>query len=215
MLAQEHDPVSKGRDEIQRELDFPVELQFVIQDPAQYASDDKTGWPARVQNVQIMRAVVRIERGHERVRDCLQRPIRVSKDKHAPIKTLVGGSAFGGEGHDGRKHMQRERDNDEFAIADLVADHAANDDAEAEARKSRAANRAELRAGETEFGSPVVEDAAANRKTDPGGQNGHEPSDQQTPCIGRNGCVVNVCHNLCLVRSLESESGQFNYCPAF
>ena len=40
--------------------------------------------------------------------------------------------------------MEEERSHDQFAVADLIHDHAADDDAEAEAGKTRAADRSEL-----------------------------------------------------------------------
>ena len=41
--------------------------------------------------------------------------------------------------------MEQERRDDQLAVADLVHDHAADDDAEAEAGEARAADGAELR----------------------------------------------------------------------
>ena len=62
----------------------------------------------------------------------------------------------------------------ELAVADLVHDDAADDDAEAEAGEPGAADVAELRTGEAELGRPVGKDAAADAEADAGGENGQE-----------------------------------------
>jgi hypothetical protein len=55
-----------------------------------------------------------------------------------------------------------------FAVADLVHDHAADDDAEAKSGETRAADCAELRPGEAEILAPVGEDAATDGEADAG-----------------------------------------------
>lgn len=70
--------------------------------------------------------------------------------------------------------MQEERGANEFAITNLVGNDAADNDAEAETGQARAADLAELRAGEAVFGAPVSKDTAANGEADAGGKNGHE-----------------------------------------
>ena len=86
----------------------------------------------------------------------------------------------------------RKRGDDQLAVADLVHDHAADDDAEAEAGEARAADGAELGAGEAEFRRPVVEDAAANGEADAGGENGHEAGPEEPFGIRDYAWVVGV-----------------------
>ena len=70
--------------------------------------------------------------------------------------------------------MEQKRRDDQLAVADLVDDHAADDDAETETGEPRAADGAELRPGEAEFRRPVGKDAATNPKADARGENGQE-----------------------------------------
>ena len=95
-----------------------------------------------------------------------------------------------GERDERREHVEHEGRDDQLAVADLVHDHAADDDAEAEAGEAGAADGAELRAGEAEFGGPVVEDAAADREADAGGENGHEAGPQQALGVRRDAFVA-------------------------
>ena len=67
----------------------------------------------------------------------------------------------------------------ELAVADLVHDEPADDDAEAETGEPGAADGAELRAGEAEFGGPVRQDAAADAEADARRENGQEAGPQQ------------------------------------
>jgi hypothetical protein len=88
--------------------------------------------------------------------------------------------------------MAKERHENQFPIPDLVHNHSADDDPETESGKSRAADRAELGAGEVELLSPVVEDAAANGKADARREDGHETRPQKAPGVRRNSWVVGV-----------------------
>ncbi len=75
--------------------------------------------------------------------------------------------------------MQQEGRDDQLAVADLVDDHAADDDAEAEAGETGAADGAELRAGEAELRGPVGQDAAADGEADARREDGHEAGPQE------------------------------------
>ena len=70
--------------------------------------------------------------------------------------------------------MAEEGEGDELAVAELVHEHAADDDAEAEAGEAGAADRAELGAGEVVFGRPGAEDAATEGEADAGCEDSHE-----------------------------------------
>ena len=86
--------------------------------------------------------------------------------------------------------MEQERGDDQLAVADPIDDDAADDDAETEAGEPRAADRAELRAGEPEVSRPVGEDAAANAEPDAGGENGQEPGPEQAGGVRRDWFVA-------------------------
>ncbi len=75
--------------------------------------------------------------------------------------------------------MHHEGRDDQLAVADLVDDEAADDDAETEAGEAGAADGAELRAGEAELRGPRRQDAAANREADAGRENGQEACPQE------------------------------------
>ena len=90
-----------------------------------------------MQDVQVVRAVGRKERGDERIGDRLERAVRDGEDERAPVEEVVGRHLVlvgrGAERDERRQDVKRERGDDELAVADLVDDEAADDDAEAEA----------------------------------------------------------------------------------
>ena len=90
------------------------------------------------------------------------------------------------EGDEGRKHVEHEGRDDQLAVADLVHDHAADDDAEAEAGEPGAADGAELRAGEAESAAQLAKMPPRMREADAGGENGHEAGPQQAFGVRRN-----------------------------
>ena len=92
--------------------------------------------------------------------------------------------------------MEQERGDDQLAVADPIHDDAADDDAETEAGEPGAADGAELRAGESELGGPVGEDAASNAEPDAGGKNGQEPGPEQAGGIRSDGFVGSAGHRL-------------------
>src|SRR5262249_28065730 len=95
----------------------------------------------------------------------------------------------------GRQDVERKGDDDQFAVANLVSDDAANDDAETEAGEAGPADVAQFGGGKSEFSSPVVEDAAANREAHAGGQDGHEAGPEKPFCVGGSAVCVSVAHN--------------------
>ena len=76
--------------------------------------------------------------------------------------------------------MHDERRDDQLAVADLVDDQAADDDAEAEPGEAGAADGAQLRAGKAEFSGPRRENGAADGEADAGRENGDETRPEQT-----------------------------------
>ena len=102
----------------------------------------------------------------------------------------------GRKGDDRGEDVQHKRGDDQFAVADLVRDDAADDDAEAEAGEAGAADVAELRRREAELAAPVGENAAANGEADAGGKNGHETGQEQAFGVGRDSFVagLNITH---------------------
>ena len=84
-----------------------------------------------------MRAVIRIKRRNQRIRYRLERAVGEREDEHPPIKQPISRqlrlTCCGAKGHKSREHVQRKCGNDELAIAHLVADYSAKDDAEAKA----------------------------------------------------------------------------------
>ena len=177
-LPEERHAVEHGRHQEESELNLPAHVHAFAENPADEAAKHQTGRPAGVQDVQIMRAVLREQRGDERVRDRLERAVRQGKDERADVEIQVCGRLrlpFGrGKGDEGRQHVEREGGDDQFAVADFVDDDAADDDAEAETGEAGAADGAKLRTGEAEVGGPVRQDAAANAGADAGRKNCQE-----------------------------------------
>ena len=122
-----------------------------------------------------MRALLREDRGDERVGHGFEGAVREGEDEHAPVEEVIRVLRGGGaEGDERREDVAEEGEGDELAVADLVDDHAADDDAEAEAREAGAADGTELGGGEAVFGRPGAEDAAAEGEADAGREDSHE-----------------------------------------
>ena len=66
-------------------------------------------------------------------------------------------------------------------------------------REPGAGDLPELRAGETELGAPVGENAAADAEAHAGGENGRETGPEQTTSVGGDAVLSNI-HG-CLARS--------------
>ncbi len=140
-----------------------------------------------------MGAVIREEGGDQRIGHGFQRAVRIGENEHAPKEQIVGiVRRARAEGDERREDVADERQGDQFAVADLIHDDAADDDAEAEAGETRAADGAELRAGEAELLAPVIENAAANGEADAGGEDGHEAGPEQAFGVGRDAGVGGI-----------------------
>ncbi len=192
VLAEEHHAVGQRREQVERELQLPAPVQLVVEHPAERAADHEARGPARVQDIEVVRAVLGEERRDQRVGHGLERAVRVGEDEHAPVQARVGARSAGGEGHHGREHVQRERGDDQLAVADLVAHDAADDDTEAEARETRTGKGAELPGREAILRAPVVENPAADGDTDAGGEDRHEAGPQQTFRVRNNRFVADL-----------------------
>ncbi len=128
-----------------------------------------------MQDVEVVRAVLREDRGDERVSHGFEGTVREGEDEHAPIEEVIRVLRGGGaEGDEGRDDVAKQGDRDELTVADFVHQDAADDDAEAEARETSAADGAELSVGEAEGSLPVAEDAATDGEADAGRKDSHE-----------------------------------------
>ena len=196
-LTEERDAVERGRHEEESELHLPAHVHAVPENPADEATDHEAGRPARMENVQVMRAVVGEERGDERVGHRFERAVGQGEHERPDIQEHVRGSlrlSLGcGKGDEGRQHVEQKRRHDQLAVADLVHDHAADDDAEAEAGETGSADGAELRTSEAEIGGPVGKNAAADGEADAGGENGQEAGPEQSLGVGRDAFVAHKC----------------------
>ena len=168
-LTEERDAVERGRHEEESELHLPAHVHAVAENPADEATDHEAGRPAGMENVQVMRAVVGEERGDQRVGHRFERAVGQGEHERPDIQEHVSGglrlSLGRGKRDERRQHVEQERRHDQLAVADLVHDHAADDDAEAEAGETGSADGAELRTSEAEVGGPVGKNAAADRRS--------------------------------------------------
>src|SRR6266404_1165543 len=89
MLAEEQKAVERGGHEEKSKLGFPMPFQTLAQDPADHAATDQPGRPARMKNIEVVRAIVREKRGDQRIGNRFERAIGYSKDERAPIKEMV------------------------------------------------------------------------------------------------------------------------------
>ena len=183
LLAHEHEAVDHGRDEVERELDAPVDVHLVVKEPADDHANHHPSRPGGVQDVEVMRAVFWEQRGHKRVGHGFESAVGECEDEHTQREHHEGIAAGGGEGHEGGNDVEQERQDDELAVADFIHHDATQDDAEAKAVEAHAADGTELSAGEAELLGPVVKDAAADGEADAGGQDGHEAGPEKSHSI--------------------------------
>src|SRR5262249_49884214 len=94
------------------------------------------------------------------------------------------------EGYDRRKYVEQEGGDNQLPVADLVADDASDNDAEAKPGEPRPGDGPQLEGREPEFSAPVGQDGAADGEPDPGGENGQDPRPQQALGVWRNGYVA-------------------------
>ena len=125
------------------------------------------------------------DRGNERVGHGFEGAVREGEDEHAPVEEVIRVLRGGGtEGDERREDVAEEGDGDELTVANLVDDHAADDDAEAEAREASTADGAELGTREAVFGRPSAEDAATEGEADAGREDSHEAGPEEALRIG-------------------------------
>ena len=140
-----------------------------------------------------MRTVLREERRHERIRHGFQRPVGKGKNKHADGQHLIG--VRRGVRHERdhrRQHVQRKSRDHQLAVADFVADDSADNNTEAKAGESGAADGAQLRGGEAKLGAPVVENTAADAEAHAGGEDGHKAGPKEAFGVGRDALIADV-----------------------
>ena len=179
-LAHEHDRVGDGRDEVERELSLPAEAHDGTEEVGGDGADDHAEGPGGVQDVEVVRALLGEDRGDERVGHGFEGAVREGEDEHAPVEEVIRVlRGRGAEGDERREDVAEEGDGDELAVADLVDDHAADDDTEAEAREASATDGTELGGVEAVFGRPSAEDAAAEGEADAGREDSHEAGPEE------------------------------------
>ena len=212
VLSQEHKPVDCRGNQEERELGLPRPTASE-QGPGE-TSENEAGWPTRMQNIQVMRAVVREQRRHQRIGHGFERAIRHGEDERPQVENHVSaflGHPFGGaEGDNRRKHMERKCSDDQFSIADLVAKQPANNDPETESGETGAVDVTELSGGKPEISTPIGKDATTDAKADARSQNGRKPGPQQSSRVGCYAVLSDV-HNLLF--GLLSLGGRLNYVP--
>ena len=94
-----------------------------------------------MQDVKVVSAILWEDRCHERVGDGFKGSVCISEDEHAPVKITVSVRCIGcSKGYNGRENVSEQSQSNEFAVANFVYDDAADDNAEAEARKTSSAN---------------------------------------------------------------------------
>src|ERR1041385_114265 len=149
-----------------------------------------------MKNIQEMSAVVRKQRGDQRICHGLQRSICHGK-KESP-QPQVNKSCLGGhaghrpKGDQSGYHMEGEGGGYEFAIPHLIHDDPANNKPETKAGETRAINQTRLEIRKVERMDPVAKDPATNRKSDSCRQDRHEPGKEQTFCIRCNRLITDL-----------------------
>src|SRR5713226_5660281 len=152
-----------------------------------------------MQDIQVMRAIIRKQRRDERVRHGLKRAVGQAENERAHVKQDVSGilrhPGGGAESDEGGKQVEGEGGDDEFTVADLVAQQSANDDAETEAGKASPVDIAQLGGGEPEITAPVREDAAANSEANARRQDGGKAGPEEAFCVWCNTVAGSVTHS--------------------
>jgi hypothetical protein len=152
-----------------------------------------------VEDVEVVGAVLGEQRGDERIGHGFESSVGQGKDEGPDIQEHVGGGlglAFGrGKSDERRQHMEQEGRDDQLAVADLVHDHAADDDAKTESGEAGPADGPELRAGEAEVGGPVGQDSAADAEADAGGENGQKAGPKKPFCVRGDARISSIAHS--------------------
>src|SRR5262245_63208596 len=200
MLPKEHDAVNERWQKEQPKLQLPGELKFVIEHPSRGAAEHQPRRPTCVQQIQVVSAVVREKCRYQRIGHRLEGSISHCKDERPPEEKLpnrlLGHARARCEGHKCREHMKCERGNHQLAVADLIRDDSADDDAEAKTSETSSTDVAQLGRCEAKLRTPVVKDATANGKTHSCSQDGHKPGPKQQVCIRCSTAVVSALHGL-------------------
>jgi hypothetical protein len=152
----------------------------------QHPAQDQARRPARVQDVQVMRLLLGIERGRERIDDGLARSVGQGKERHPSVKRPVGGllPKFGEhqprpQSQDAGEQVQHKRHSHERTVAHAIGEQAEEHNRQPEAPQAAAGDVAELRLGEPELPSPIIEDATADGESDSGGDERDETGQEQ------------------------------------
>ena len=201
----DHQDVDERRDEVEREDDLPVHA--ADQDDAQKGAGDHAARPSGVQDVQVVRLLLAIEGGDQRIDDGLTDAVRDREDEDAPEQAEVGAGAGGvGVGrdvaavhegrrhrHDDRQHVEDAREHEERLVAEPVQEQARDEDHDAEPDEAAPRDLSELRLREAELLSPLEEEPAADGEAESGNEDGQEARDQKFrvvhgPSAGRSGC---------------------------
>ncbi len=143
-----------------------------------------------MQDVQVARLVVRVDRRGHGVDDRLDRAVAEREDERADVEQreaelLAGRDRFGGGAlrgererrghrHDRRHHVQRERDRHGHAVADPVDDQAEQDDRDREREQPGAEQVADLLLAQVEVDAPVLEHRGAHREAERRRDQGHD-----------------------------------------
>ena len=163
-------------------------IHAITEDPTDGATQNQTGWPASVQDVQVVGALGWEQRCDQRVSHCFQSTVGESEDEHAPIEQREAGFMrllwSGHHGDDGGEDMHGESQEHQLAVAEFVANQTTTDDAETKTGETCASDVAKFFRAEAELQSPLGHDAAAHTEADTGRENGEETSPHEATGIG-------------------------------
>src|SRR5947209_6125262 len=146
-----------------------------------------------------MRPIIREQSGDQWVGNRFEGAVRDGEDESPQIEQhvgrVLGHSGRRAEGDEGGQKMEAKGGNDQFAITDLVAEQATDDDAEAKSSEAGSIDVSQLSGGEPKVGSPIGEDAPSNAEPDSRGQNGSEASPEEPFCVWCNSVGASVTHS--------------------
>ena len=159
---------------------------------AQEGPGDHAARPSRVQDVEVVRLLLAVEGGDQRIDDGLTDAVRDREDEDAPEQAEVGagaGSVRVGRDvgavderrrhrDDDRQHVEDAREHEERLVAEAVEEQARDEDHDAEPDETAPRDLPELRLREAELLSPFEEEPAADGEAEPGNEDGQEARDQ-------------------------------------
>ena len=88
--------------------------------------------------------------------------------------------------------MQSECGGDQFSVANLIHNNAADDDTKTKTGEARAANEADLAVGKSKESFPFSGETVAQCETDAGGQDGHKAGPKKALRIGSDRRVIYI-----------------------